>query len=151
MAAGLLKNTVIRAGAGSFYSDTKLIEAQFAMVAPPFNTPLTITNPVTNPVPQFVVGQNIFRASTRIPMKALRRACRMDHGLRPSILEPNTYVNQWNFSIQHSFAAGDVVELVYLGSSGHNQQNRYEGAQCIPGPDLRCDPATKPYPRYAVC
>ena len=32
------------------------------MVAPPFNTPVTVNNPVTNPTPQFVLGQNIFPA-----------------------------------------------------------------------------------------
>jgi hypothetical protein len=67
--------------------------------------------------------------------------------LIPSSRTP--YVNQWNISLQHSFNAADSVELVWLGSSGHNQQNRYDAAQCIVRPDLRCDPATKPYPRYA--
>lgn len=147
----LLKNTVIRAGVGTYYSDTKLIEAQFAMVAPPFNTPTTITNAATNPVPTYVLGQNIFPAP---PSRVLTDtyAAQLPTGTTAFVLRPSDrtpYVNQWNLSIQHSFTGSDVLEVVYMGASGHNQQNRYEGAQCIVGPDLRCDPATKPYPRYA--
>lgn len=146
-----LKNTVIRAGVGTYYSDTKLIEAQFAMVAPPFNTPTTITNTPTNPVPTFVLGQNIFPATPPRNLDA-NYAAQLPNGTTAFVLRPSNrtpYVNQWNFSVQHSFTPGDVMEIVYLGSSGHNQQNRYEGAQCVVGADLRCDPATKPYPRYA--
>ncbi|HMJ60414.1 MAG TPA: TonB-dependent receptor [Bryobacteraceae bacterium] len=146
-----LKNTVIRAGAGTFYSDTKLIEAQFAMVAPPYNSPTTITNVATNPVPQYVLGTNIFPAT---PSRTLTTdyAAQLPNGTTAFVLRPSNrtpYVNQWNFSIQHSFTASDLVELTYLGASGHNQQNRYEGAQCVVGADLRCNPATKTYPRYA--
>lgn len=146
-----LKNTVIRAGAGTYYSDTKLIEAQFAMVAPPFNSPTTINNVPNNPLPTYVLGQNIFPPP---PSQVLTPdyAANLPNGTTAFVLRPSNrtpYVNQWNFSIQHSFTAGDVMELVYMGSSGHNQQNRYEGAQCVVGPDLRCDNATKSYPRYA--
>jgi hypothetical protein len=146
-----LKNTVFRAGAGTFYSDTKLIEAQFAMVAPPFNSPITVNNAATNPVPQFVMGQNIFPPP---PPSTLDEgyAARLPNGTTAFLLRPSDrtpYVNQWNFSIQHSIRPGDLIEFAYLGSSGHNQQHRYEGNQCIVGPDMRCDPATRPYARYA--
>jgi hypothetical protein len=148
---GWLKNTVIRAGAGTFYSDTKLIEAQFAMVAPPYNSPTTITNAATNPVPQYVLGANIFPPTPSRNLTA-DYAAQLPNGTTAFVLRPSNrtpYVNQWNFSIQHSFTPSDLVELTYLGSSGHNQQNRYEGAQCVVGADLRCNPATKTYPRYA--
>ncbi len=147
----LLKDTVIRAGAGTYYSDTKLIEAQFAMVAPPFNTPTTIANIPGNPLPQYTLGQNIFPSAPALNLDA-NYAAKLPNGTTAFLLRPSNrtpYVNQWNFSIQHSFTPGDVIEAVYLGSSGHNQQNRYEGDQCVVGPDLHCDPATKPYARYA--
>ena len=146
-----LKNTVIRAGAGTFYSDTKLIEAQFAMVAPPFNTPVTTNNVNTNPLPQFILGQNIFPAQPNLALDE-SYASRLPNGTTAFVLRPSNrtpYVNQWNFSIQHSIRSGDLIEVVYMGSSGHNQQHRYEGNQCRVGPDLRCDPATRPYPRYS--
>src|SRR5207244_6100939 len=40
-----LPRTVIRAGAGIYYADSALIEQQFAMVAPPFTTTLSLTQP----------------------------------------------------------------------------------------------------------
>ncbi|HYO82542.1 MAG TPA: carboxypeptidase-like regulatory domain-containing protein [Bryobacteraceae bacterium] len=147
----LLTNTVIRAGAGTFYADTKLIEAQFAMVAPPFNTPVTANNPNTNPVPQFVLGQNIFSAPPTLALDSTY-ASQLPNGTTAFILRESNrtpYVNQWNFSVQHSVRPGDLFEVVYMGASGHNQQHRYEGNQCRVGPDLRCDPATRPYPRYS--
>lgn len=146
-----LKNTVIRAGAGTFYADTKLIEAQFAMVAPPFNTPVTANNANTSPVPQYVLGQNIFPAPPNLALDE-SYASRLPTGTTAFILRSSNrtpYVNQWNFSIQHSIRTGDLIEVAYLGASGHNQQHRYEGNQCRVGADLRCDPATRPYPRYS--
>jgi hypothetical protein len=146
-----LKNTVIRAGTGTFYSDTKLIEAQFAMVAPPFNTPLTVNNPATNPLPLYVLGQNIFPQAPPLELDA-SYASRLPNNTTAFLIRPSNrtpYVNQWNFSIQQAITNGSVIEFLYMGSSGHNQQHRYEGNQCVVGPDLRCDPATKPYPRYA--
>jgi hypothetical protein len=146
-----LKNTVIRAGAGTFYADTKLIEAQFAMVAPPFNTPITVNNATTNPTPQFVLGENIFPAPPALALDE-SYASRLPTGTTAFLLRSSDrtpYVNQWNFSIQHSIRPGDLIELTYMGASGHNQQHRYEGNQCRVGADLRCDPATRPYPRYS--
>jgi hypothetical protein len=146
-----IPDTVIRAGVGTFYSDTKLIEAQFAMVAPPFNTPLTITNPPTNPEAQYVLGSNIFPPPPALNLDE-NYAASLPNGTTAFLVRPSNrtpYVNQWNFSIQHSLAPGDLIEFVYLGASGHNQQHRYEANQCRPEADLRCDPATKPYPRYS--
>jgi Carboxypeptidase regulatory-like domain/TonB dependent receptor len=145
------KNTVIRAGVGTYFADTKLIEAQFAMVAPPFNTPLTITNVATNPTPVYALGQNVFPAPPALPLNDAYAAS-LPNGTTAFLLKPSKaspYVNQWNFSIQHSLGQGEIVEAVYMGSSSHHLQNRYEGDQCLVTADLRCDTATKPWPRYA--
>lgn len=147
-----LRNTVLRAGAGVFYSDTKLIEAQFAMLAPPFNSPLTITNPAATPTPVYVLGQNIFPAPPPLGLSS-SYAANLPNGSSAFVLNAGNrmpYVNQWNFSIQHSILTGDVVEVVYMGASAHNQQMRYEGDQCRVGPDLRCDVSTRPYLRYST-
>lgn len=148
----ILPKTVLRAGAGTFYSDTKLIEAQFAMVGPPFNSPITVNNPATNPIAQFELGRNIFPAPPNSPLDS-NYAANLPNGSSAFLLNPSNrtpYVNQWNMSLQHSLRPGDLIELVYLGSSGHNQQHRYEGNQCRVTADLRCDPATRPYPRYST-
>ena len=146
-----LRNTVVRAGAGTYYTDTKLIEAQFAMVAPPFNTPLTINNVPTSPTPAYVLGQNIFPS---LPNTALdsNYAAQLPNGSTAFLLVPSNrtpYVNQWNLSIQHALTPADTIEAVYLGASGHHMQHRYEGDQCRVTPDLRCDPTARPYPRYS--
>ena len=146
-----LKNTVVRAGAGIYYTDTKLIEAQFAMVAPPFNTPLTITNPPSTPLPAYVLGQNIFPALTTSPLNGTY-AANLPNGTTAFLLKPSSavpYSIQWNYSLQHSFSTADTVELVYLGMSAHHLQIRYEADQCVPNATLFCNPATKPFPRYS--
>jgi hypothetical protein len=146
-----LPNTVIRSGAGLYFSDSRLIEAQFAMIAPPFNTPLVVNNNPLNPFPDYELGRNIFPPQPQSPLNS-SYAANLPNGTSAFLLEPNgktPYVWQWNFSVQHSIRQNDLVELVYIGASSHRQQNRYEASMCRPGPDLRCDPATKPYPRYS--
>ncbi|MCL5746566.1 MAG: TonB-dependent receptor, partial [Acidobacteria bacterium] len=145
-----LKNTVVRAGAGMYYSDSALIEMQFAMVAPPFNTPFQLFNQLTEPVPVYTLGQNIFPAQ---PAAALDQkfAASLPNGSTAFTLNPDgrtPYVSQWNLSIEHSIGNNQVIEFDYVGSSSHRLQNRYDIAQCRPGADLRCDPASKPWPRY---
>lgn len=146
-----LKNTVVRAGAGMYFSDSALIEMQFAMVAPPFNTPVQLFNVQTEPVPVYRLGQNIFPPQTSAPLDK-NFAAAIPNGttafnLRRTGTTP--YVGQWNVSIQHSVGNHHVIELVYVGSSAHRLQNRFDLAQCRPSSDLRCIPATKPWPRYA--
>ena len=143
-------NTVIRAGAGLYYSDSALIEMQFAMAAPPFNTPVQLNNPATQPIPTYRLGVNIFPAFSYPPLDPDFSA-KLPPGLTPFRLKEDgrtPYVSQWNLSIQQSLGSNDLVELVYVGSSAHRLQNRYDYAQCRATSDLRCDPATKPYPRY---
>ncbi|MBI3697069.1 MAG: TonB-dependent receptor [Acidobacteria bacterium] len=146
-----LPNTVIRAAAGMYYSDSALIEMQFAMVAPPFNTPFQLFNPLTEPVPAYRLGLNIFPRPDYPPLDQ-NFAAGLPSGTTAFRLKEDgrsPYVSQWNLSIQHSIGNNDAIELVYVGNSAHRLQNRYDFAQCRPGSDLRCDPATKPYPRFA--
>jgi hypothetical protein len=146
-----LANTVIRAGAGVYYSDSALIEMQFALLAPPFNTPFQLFNSLTEPVPVYQLGKNIFPAQPQVKLDE-NYAASLPNGSTAFDLNRDgrtPYVGQWNVSVQHSFRNSHVMELVYVGSSAHRLQNRYDIAQCRPGSDLRCDPATKPWPRYA--
>ena len=148
---GFLRNTVIRSGVGMYYTDTALIELQFAMVAPPFNTPIQANNGTFAPLPAFELGRNIFPA-TPLPPLDRNFAANLPAGAAPSLLAEdgrNPYVTQWNFSVHHTLSKDDLVELDYLGSSAHRLQNRYDFAQCRPTRDLRCDPSTRPWPRYA--
>lgn len=146
---GFLSNTVIRAGAGTYYYNAALSEAQFAMVAPPFNTPLQLFNGQPNPT--YTLGQNVFPASS-FPSLSSSTAASLPNGSTAFLLDPPgpvPYVNQWNFSIERAFGTNNSVEVDYLGSSAHRLQNRYDQDQCVPSATLFCSASTKPYPRYA--
>ena len=146
-----LRNTVVRAGAGVYYADSALIEMQFGMVAPPYSNTLAITQTLTNPIPQYQLGVNVFPHLTFPPISSTFAAS-LPAGTNAFLLDPNSkmpYVSQWNLSIQHTLGANDLVEADYMGSSGHRLQNRYDADQCVVTSTLFCNPATKPYPLYA--
>jgi hypothetical protein len=60
------------------------------------------------------------------------------------------YVSQWNFALQHSFGRSHLLELDYLGASGHDLVNVYDLAQCRTDANLFCNPSAKPWPRYST-
>lgn len=141
--------TVVRAGAGAYFSDMQLIELQFAAVGPPFTNSIDVIN-TGKLLPEFVPGVNIYPV-TPLPPIDENFARDLPSGITPFTLQEEgrtPYVQQWNLSVQRTLGANDMFELTYLGNSGHRQQNRYDNNQCAVGPDLRCDPATRPYLRY---
>jgi len=146
-----LKATVIRAGAGVYYSEFPWIVEQFSLVvSPPFGGGAAFSNPQTNPVPAYLLGSNIFPPQPSAPLDA-NYAANLPPGTLASGIDPNFrngYVNQWNFSIQQGLGKSSSVELSYLGSSSHRLVNYTDISQCRPGSDLFCSPATKPWPRY---
>src|SRR5581483_1539308 len=144
-----LKNTVVRAGAGIYYGESGLIEAQFASVGPPFQNSLTITNSQLSPLPTYVLGQNIFPV---LPSAQLSPGYTPPAGSGPFVMSPNNripYVSQWNFSIQHTIGSSDLIEADYIGTSGHDQQNRYDVDGCRATANLFCSAATRPWPQYS--
>ncbi len=142
--------TVMRAGAGIYYSDSQLIELQFSMVGPPFNDSVDIIN-AGRLLPEFEFSRgNIFPAF-RLPPIDANFARNLPAGTAPFLLNedsPLPYISQWNLSVQRMLTGSDSIEVAYLGSSGHRLQNRYDLNQCVVGPDLGCNRATRPYPRY---
>jgi hypothetical protein len=145
-----LKNTVIRTGAGIYYATGALIEAQFGMVAPPFQNSLSVTNDQFQPAPAYVLGRNVFPVIS-LPALTENFAANLPPGFTPFAVSPDLktpYVSQWNLSIQHTFGNNDLVQIDYLGTSGHRQQDRYDVDQCRVTATGKCDAATRPYPRY---
>ena len=141
--------TVIRAGAGAYFSDMQLIELQFSAVGPPFTNSVDAIN-TGKLIPEFIPGVNIFPV---VPLPPIDEnfAQNLPSGITPFTLQEEgrtPYVQQWNLSVQRTLGDNDLLELSYLGNSGHRQQNRYDNNQCRVGPDLRCDRATRPYLRY---
>jgi hypothetical protein len=110
-----LKDTVIRAGAGTYYATDNFNEEQFKNQGSPFytsrsntvssTTPVSITNPFSNSSTAFPpANANIFT---------------LDQNNRTS------YVNQWGLDIQHSFASEFLAEVEYAGGSGQKLAQRY--------------------------
>jgi hypothetical protein len=145
-----LPRTVIRAGAGIFYSDVPSSFLQHATLAPPFADPIILAIDPLDPTPPYRFGKNLFPArpaaqlypgfAADVPVGASPRVLHSD-GLTP-------FVQQWNLSFQHSLTENQLIELVYLGSSTHRLTNVYDLAQCKPDPDNRCRPETRAYSRY---
>ncbi len=109
-----LKNTVMRAGAGTYYATDNFNEEQFKSQGSPFylsrsntpskTTPVSISNPfasstVTFPPP----NANIFT---------------LDQNSRTS------YINQWGLNIEREFVGSYMVELEYAGGSGQKLAQR---------------------------
>ncbi|HWD99414.1 MAG TPA: hypothetical protein VG345_10265, partial [Bryobacteraceae bacterium] len=144
-----LKNTVIRAGAGVYYGESGLIETQFAAIGPPFQNSLTINNSQFSPLPTYVLGQNVFPVLAGAQLSA---GYVPPAGSAPFIMSQNNripYITQWNFSIQHTIGSRDLIEADYIGTSGHDEQNRYDVDECQAAPNLFCSASTRPYPQYS--
>jgi hypothetical protein len=147
----LLKDTVIRAGAGVYYSEFPWILAQFSLiVSPPFGAGNAFANSPSNPLPTYVLGRNVYPPVTPAVLNgsyaASLPAGTLGSGINPTIR--TTYVSQWNFSIQRHLGPDNSLELTYLGSSAHRIPNLTDISQCRPGPDLYCSADKKPWPRY---
>ena len=161
-----LKNTVIRSGAGVYYSQKGLIETQFTYVAPPFQKALSFTNNQFSPLPTYYFGNPVAADDVFpvVPLQPLTStfAQNLPKGFSPFAVNPNStvpYVTQWTASVQHTFGVNDMVEADYIGNSAHDQQNRYDANQCATGvgdsraagfihTNLFCNNAGKPYPNY---
>jgi hypothetical protein len=111
----LFKNTVVRGGAGTYYSTDNFNEEQFKNQGSPFylsrsntpstTTPVSITNPFANTSTTFPpANANIFS---------------MDQNSR------TPYISQWGLSVQQEFAGKYLVELEYAGGSGQKLPQRY--------------------------
>ncbi len=58
-----LKNTVIRAGAGVYYSPFQWFWAPYPLIGSPVGAGTSFTNPLANPQPAYAMGVNIFPAA----------------------------------------------------------------------------------------
>jgi len=148
-----LHDTVIRAGGGIYFSEVPWLATFPNLVGPPYAIAQTFVNSQTNPIPQFELGRNIFvpqpvvtpgpEYARNIPAGTATGGVSLDL--------PAPYVTQWNLSLQRAIGSKDLLELAYLGSSGHRQLNYVDMAQCRPVNGLLCDPSTKPWnARYGL-
>jgi len=116
---GFLQNTVVRAGAGAYYSQFPWILSQFSLLfGSPIGAGQGFTSVPTNPAPQYQLGNNIFPPLAAAPLDG-NYASNLPRGSLASAINPalrTAYVNQWNVSIQKTFARASLaVDRVEAG------------------------------------
>jgi len=150
---GNLKKTVVRAGAGTYYSEFPWFGNQYPIsLGSPIGAGKGFTTAPANPVPVYKLGENVFPPLAAAPLNA-SYAANLPQGSLVTATNPvlrTAYVNQWNLSLQQQVARSDVIELSYLGSSSHRLLTIGDLDQCRPGLDLYCSAATRPWPQYGL-
>ncbi len=145
-----LRNTVIRAGAGIYYSQFAWFWAPYPLIGSPVGAGTSFSNALANPQPTYVMGMNIFPATASGGITQ-SYAANLPPGMVATALNPNfptAYVGQWNFALEHSLSRNDSVGMDYLGSSGHQLPNVNDISQCQPTASLFC--GAKTYPQYGA-
>jgi hypothetical protein len=111
----LFKNTVVRGGAGVYYSTDNFNEEQFKNQGSPFYLSRSNTPSKTTPVSIF---DPFAGTSTTFPPA----------GANVFDIDPNNrtpYISQWGVSAQREFGGNYLVELEYAGGSGQKLPQRY--------------------------
>lgn len=145
--------TVIRVGAGMYYSEFPWLFAPYPVASPsPVGAGQNFTNSLTNPIPSYALGLNVFPPA---PSDGLTSSYPSSLPLGTLVTLLNrayrtTYTSQWNLSVQRSVRRHDFVEVSYLGSSAHRLPSVIDMGQCRAAESLLCDPATRPWPRYGL-
>ena len=149
----ILKATVIRAGAGIYYSEMPWSLAPYPLIGgSPIATGMSFANSLTTPLPTYALGLNVFPLAPSGGLTSAYAAS-LPPGTSVTAINPNfrtAYMSQWNLALQHSAGRRDSIVLDYLGSSGHRLPNLNDPSQCAPGVNLFCNPATRPWPRYGL-
>ena len=132
-------NLVVRAGYGIFYFGGQFDNINILQLNPPTAGSLTITNPSLNPIATI---QNPIPASL-YPTTPIFNAVT----LPANPLHPDTYVQNWNFTVSKQFGA-NVLDVAYVGNKGtHVDTSLKNWNQPDPGPgDIQ---SRRPYPEYA--
>lgn len=140
--------TLIRAGAGIYYPADNALYELFAITAPGVAIVQSLTNSPSQPMPKYVLGQNVFPPVSQTPItldfeKSIHGVLfALDKNLR------TPYVQQWNLAIQHSFTRNTLAELDYIGSQSRKLPIRWNADDCSVPDSLICDPSVRPYPQF---
>jgi hypothetical protein len=138
-----LKNTVVRAGWGLYYTTQQAVNFQYAVVS----QVITINNAVSNtqPKPTYILGTN---AMPTVPVGQITQA-QADAITGPiqylSQNQHSPYVLQWNLDIQRSFASKYLLDLAYIGNGSRHLALNWNPFDCsAPGSNI-CVDSNNPY------
>jgi hypothetical protein len=141
--------TVIRAGAGLYYPSERALYDLFGITAPGVSIVQSIANKPSNPLPTYVLGQNVFPPMSQAPItqqfanNLTGTVLALDPGLR------TPYSQQWNLSVQHSLGKNTLAELAYVGSQSRRLPVRWNVDDCSTPGSLACNPSALRYPQYS--
>ena len=146
------KGAVLRAGAGLYYSNVPWVLAANSIQGPPAGLGQTFSNPLSAPLPTYVLGMNVFSPgpSGRVTETY---AASLPPGTTVQAIDPNfrtASTIDWNVSIEKSIGLKNSFEVDYLASTGHHLPYLLDASQCRPTANLYCDPSTRPYSRYGL-
>ncbi|MES1261669.1 MAG: carboxypeptidase regulatory-like domain-containing protein [Acidobacteriota bacterium] len=108
----LLRNTVIRGGAGIFYATDNWNELQFEVIGPPFYQSQTLNSDPTKPTLMMSNLLPSFAASPNLNPFSFDR-----HSRTP-------YTSQWSFGVQRTVHQDYLFEAEYQGSTGQKLPER---------------------------
>lgn len=142
------QGTIVRAGAGLYYPAENAIYELFAITAPGIAIVQSITNDPSQPIPTYVLGQNVFPPISHTP---ITQEFADNIGGTIFSLDPNlrtTYIPQWSFAIQHTLTKDTIAELDYIGSQSRKLPIRWNADDCSVIGSYICDGSAKPFPQF---
>lgn len=138
----MLKNTVLRAGFGLYYTTQQDVNAQYAIVS----QVITINNAVSNtqPYPTYVLGTNALPSVTVGQITQTQANAITGPIQYLSQTQRSPYVEQWNVDIQHTFGKY-LIDAAYLGNVSHHLALNYNPFDCSAPGSQYCRDANNPY------
>jgi hypothetical protein len=138
-----LKDTVVRAGWGLYYTSQEDVNAQYSIVS----QVITVNNAVSNTqgTPTYVLGVNAMPAVTVGQITQTQANAITGPIQYLSERNRSPYVSQWNLDIQHTFASKYLLDAAYLGNESHHLAINWNPFDCsAPGSSL-CLDSNNPY------
>lgn len=142
-----LKDTVIRAGWGLYYTTQMDVNAQYSVVS----EYITVNNSVSNlqPTPTYVLGVNAMPAVTTGQITAAQ-AANVTGAIQYLGKDNRTpYISQWNLDVQHNFGTKYLLDVAYIGNESHHLALNFDPIDCSSAGSYACNNANNPYyPKY---
>lgn len=138
-----LKETVIRAGYGLYYTTQEAVNFQYAVVS----QVISINNAISNkqPNPQYVLGVNAMPGFTVGQITQPQADAITGPIQYLSTTQRSPYVEQWNVDVQHNFGPKNLLDVAYIGNTSHRLPYNWNPFDCSsPGSNL-CFDSNNPY------
>ncbi|MFP5205281.1 MAG: carboxypeptidase regulatory-like domain-containing protein [Acidobacteriota bacterium] len=122
----LLKNTVLRAGWGLYYTTQYDLTSQYAVVSQYISVNNQVSNVTSKPTPTYVMGVN---AMPPVAVGAITAAEVPTIGGAVQYLASNMrppMISQWNLDVQRTFATAYLLDVAYIGNEAHHLQKNWD-------------------------